>query len=227
MTRSEHFEELRAELAMSGTTGRGSRATLLSETAAVKQLCRQLAAKLKEAKRSSNIQVNASDGLEWSMISSSGHCIGVTSEKKLRLFGSMVITETSIGVLTPRMKLLRLPRAAELRFRLRLEINQWVVWNPSGLTGGVKLEYWDRLPDELPLESQLYLGDKRKKIRDLYQKHTGWLGDLGDYLTRSPALCNNPNAPVAERVMSSEVKEAVDYLIEVRTELDFERGPSS
>ena len=215
MTVSEHHDELGSELAMSGTTSTGDqRETLLTESPAVKKLSKELTEKLKVAKELRGITSTASDGIEWSAISSTGYNIRESTGAKLRSLCSTVVSETAADILRCRAKLLRLPRAAELRSRLWLDVNQWLLWYPSGHLN--TFEYWDRLVDQNPTATRLYRGPKRQRIRELYQRDLGWHADLGNLLSRCPALCNNPTASSAERVISSEVKEAIDNLLKVR-----------
>lgn len=219
MTRAAHFHTLKSELASTGSLrDETAGVKILSETAEVKRLCVELAKKLAQAKELVRITYDRSDPLEWSLICSSAHNIGPTKEEKLESLCGTVIRETSPEILDRRADLLRRQNAVALRLRLWLDINQWLQWHPSGLQvgGGLRFDYWDKLPWQRALKTRIYGKEKRKKIDELFQSHLKWLIDLGNYVTRCQALCNNPNKPMSERVISSEVKAALDYLFEVR-----------
>ena len=215
LQRSDRFQDLRSELATSGSIrNEKSRDTLISGTNQVKTLTDDLVGKLSAFKELSRIPARNTNSIEWSLICNSGYNIGPTTGEKVKSLCCLVMTETSNHVLACRRELLRLKTAADLRLWLWLQVNQWLGWYHSGM-GGIRFSYWDRLDGEVPIMSQLYDEPKKAKVTNLLGQQLGWFGDLGDYLTSCPALCNNPGAKVAERVISSGVREAIDHLLRV------------
>jgi len=103
----------------------------------------------------------------------------------------------------------------DLWFSLWLEVNQWLSWNRSGLVRN-RFEYWDGVPDQKPEMAMFYEGEKANKIQQLLGEDLEQLGLLGNFLTSSPALCNNPDSHVRDRVISIELEEAIDNLLAVR-----------
>lgn len=223
MERAETFEELTSNLASCGSIRKGEERLLLtSETKAVTSLSSELADRLTAAKELRKVKLKVSDSIEWSLICSSGYNVRTMEEEKLRALSGRVVHETSDDILGCRERLLRLPLPQGLRLRLWLEVNQWMFWNPSGLLTcepKVVFDYWDKMPDSIDYVPVLYNKTKQEKIDALYQKDVKRMGELGDFLTGCPALCNNPNAPRAERVISSDIKAAIDSLLEVSNSL--------
>ena len=66
------------------------------------------------------------------------------------------------------------------------------------------------------MKTSFYKGEKEIKIDKLHSEDIKRFGELSNFLTCSPALCNNPDAPVKDRIISQEVKEAIDQLLSVR-----------
>jgi hypothetical protein len=215
MEHSVRFRELKSELMRTGIT-RTTKVELMSETIEVKKFSTDLTAKFEGSKELSQIDFSDVRGPKWSLLQNTAYSVGfkATQGPGLKKLCCRVIDEASNRVLESRGRLLQLPNAMDLRLSLWLRVNQWLSWNHSGLNG--RFDYWDMLPDGISKERTLYLGEKEEEIDQLYSQDCKRLSELGDFLTNCPALCNNPDSPAKDRVVSVEVKEAIDALLEVR-----------
>jgi hypothetical protein len=220
MENSDQFEELRSELVESGSIRpKNEKFKLLQETTEVKVLCEELSEKMQESKELSRVKLPRNATHEWLLLGNTPYPFTVKSAqytKGLRGLCCRVIVEASLDILESRKALLQRSTAMNLRLSLWLEINQWLSWNPSGLERQFK--YWDRVPDQIPEGSPtvLYNGEKAAKIQKLFAEDLERLGALGNFLTSCPALSNNPNSPAKDRVITLEMKGAIDCLLEVR-----------
>lgn len=221
MTKALQFNELSAELMESGITStantKKSKKSKEAVTDAVAKLAEDVAKRMAGVKK--HIQeVTPPKPLSppWSLLCSTGYPLSKDSGRKTAYTGlcSVVIAETSSDCLSRRETFLGFPNAGELRFLLWLEINLWLSWNSATLSPQV-FNYWDMIPDQMSQHSALYSGEKAKKMSQLMQEDIKCLNSLGDFLSRCPALANNRDAPVYDRVISLEVKAAIDTILEV------------
>lgn len=220
MQHSDRFDVLRSELAQSGSLNTAKvRAELLSETKPVEDLVKELASR--SSTGLSNIQLRNHDSLEWSLICNSGYKIGPTNATKPpKALCCVVVSETAEEVLDSRTHLLRFENAMSLRESLWLDVNQWLTWNPSGLfvssPARPQFQYWDEIPGQPLFKFELYRGEKAQRIHQLLHNDIKRLVALGDFLTSCSALSNNPDSAIKDRVISSEMKDAISSLLLVR-----------
>jgi hypothetical protein len=218
---SRKFKTIRSELAQTGCIRtEHQRVELISTNPQVKELWAELKEKLSQSKELHRITLLESDGLAWSLILSSGYNITQAAVKKqtggLKLCCA-VIREISLPVLAAREQLLRRQYAPKLRSRLWFDINCWLTRNPSGLPSeGPPFQYWDKIPDQPRSIHNFYGEEKANRIQQLYDTDLKNLGDLGNYLTCSPACSNNPDSSVKDRVISVEMKNWIDLFLAVR-----------
>jgi len=220
MEHSERFGDLKSELLQAGVVRpKKERVGLSSETEQVQSLCKELSEGLKDSKDLKSIPRREVCTPEWSLIYNTPYNVSSSGANKrgLPTLCCLATHEASPKVLKPRKKLLRLRNAMDLRMTLWLDVNLWLTWNPSGLgTGEIpQFTYADGLPDEVAVSSEPYTGEKAKKIQQLYHEDFKRMGELGDFLTSCPALCNNPDSPAKDRVVSSQIKEAIDHMLAV------------
>lgn len=223
MEYSELFEELRSEMVQCGVVRVGKqRVEILSGTTKVGALFEQIKdSGLAELQRLSLPSGTFSP--EWSLICNTAYNVslkafgGKTQTKPANKLCCRAVGEADANVLESRRRLLQLKNAMNLRLSLWLHVNMWLLWNPSGIDGGHTFSYWDMVPDQIPINSTLYSGDKAKMIRRLFQDDMKRLEEIGNYLTRSPALCNNPDSPARDAVISEEIKVAIDGVLDVST----------
>lgn len=218
MKHSYRFNELKSELVQVGCIKREKqRLTFLAGTTAVERLSAELKKRLLSVKELKQITLLDTDSIEWSLILGSGYNVSQAAARgKLTKLCCTVINETNERDMRSRAKLLRLTCAASLRSSLWFDINRWLLLNPSGLPSGrPQFQYWDRLTDQPPSEVKFYMGDKAEKIEQLLCQDIKRLEGLGDFLTSCAALCNNPESSVKDRVISSEVRDAIDSLLRV------------
>ena len=219
MERSDRFGDLESELATSGSIRtEKSRTGVTSEDPQAKELRTELAKRLAESKHLSNIKKREKDPFVWSLICGTAYDIGPTKEKSLEALTCRAIHNASESVIGRRKKLLQMENAANLRFRLWIQVNQWLRWNPSGISARSGFEFWDGLADEAPTVRELYSRGKRTLIDALLREDIKRLGELGNFLATCAALCNNPTAQRGDRVISLEIYRVVKRLMEVRKE---------
>lgn len=217
MRYAPRFDNLRSELAQSGSIrSEKQRLELLSNTAAVQGLAKEIKNRITRVKELKQITLLDSDSIQWSLILSSGYNVTQAAVKKSApsKLCCRVVHETAQQVIDSRTKLLHFPYAAFLRSRLWFDVNCWFAWNPSGLPDGRPVfRYWDRVPDQPPFMPSFYEGEKVKKIQQLFSEDLKRFGELGDFLASCPALCNNPDALGKDRIISGEMKQAIDRLL--------------
>lgn len=217
MKQAHRFKDLKSELVQTGCIRAGNlRLTLVACDARVGKLSEELSRRLLKAKELRRINLLDSDGVDFSLVVNSAYNVGqaAAKSKSLSKLCTQVLCETDEQVLMSRTKLLRLTCAASLRSNLWFDVNRWLGFNPSGISPGKSLfQYWDRVHDQHPSKPQFYEEDKAEKIQVFLSEDIKRLGELGDFLTSCTALCNNPRAPVKDRVISLQVKKAVDQLL--------------
>jgi len=220
MEHSDQFEDLASELVHSGAVRmEKSRVELLSDSTEVQTFCDEVGKRLSEAKELSRIQLPTNPTpLKWSLLCGSAYSISSKGNKNgLSKLCCTVVNETRTTVLDSRKKLLTQTTAARLRLSIWLTVNQWLSWNPSGIDPSRQFSYWDFLPDQISSDRPLYSGEKAATIRRLFEQDARRLAELGDLLTTSPALCNNPDSLAKNRVLSAESKLAIDGVLDVST----------
>lgn len=216
MEKSNLFEELRSELEQSGAIRvEGRRGKHLKETARVQNLRKEVEEKLPGTEMLQDITAPPGPlSPEWSLLKKTSYPLK-TKRLNPSTICCTVIEETDPYILETREKFLQFKNAMDLRLSLWLDVNQWLKWNLSSSDQSDLFDYWDMVPDQIPTLSTLYFGDKAEKIRQLLHDDTKRLGDLGNYLTRCPALLNNPDSPTKDGVISSEVKKVIDTVLDV------------
>ena len=222
MERSNLFDEFGSELIQCGVVSMGGRRIeLLKETSEVANLSKDLTTKLKGAKQLRDIQLlTRNPSHKWSLLANTAYSVGDKASQNdgLNILCCTVINEVAPRVLEHRKKLLQMSNAMDLRLSLWLHVNQWLKWNPSkiGFIPFRAFEYWDMVPDQIPTDLAFYSEEGAKRIRHLLLLDFKRLKELGDLLTQSPALCNNPDSQKKEAVISSEIKVIVDATLDVR-----------
>ena len=217
MERAHQFENLRSDLMESGSIKiEQRRQQLLSETTEVKTFAKSVKEKLSNAGELRLIQMPKPFSNEWSLLCNTSYNITSKAAKAgLSSLCCTVISETQNDVIACREVLLSRFHSMGLRLHLWFTVNQWLHWNPSGL-GRRPFEYWDGIPDCIPKRHEHYTGEKAVKIRKLFNQDLKRLGELGDFLSTCPALCNNPDSPAKDRVVSAEIKKVLDDMFNVR-----------
>ena len=223
MESSDVFDKLTGEVIQSGAMRVGDeRVKLRSETDEVTGLTAELTKKLEASKELSKTRFPAGPAqpLQWSLLSNTAYSVTHKAAKRgdgLNTLCCTVVDEVDPYVLEKREDLLLMTNAMELRLSLWLHVNQWLAWDSSGVQGTRRFDYWDRIPDKVPVGSSLYTGEKAEKIRRLLMSHLNRLRDLGNTLTRSAALANNPDSDRKDAVISLEMKACIDVTLEVGT----------
>lgn len=215
MEHSHRFRQLEGEMMMAGSLGAGTqRLEMMVGNAEVDTFSKALQTKIKVAKGLRNVQTSEPD-IKWSLVQNTGYHIKAGGES-LETMASRIFHETMPHVLEARKKLLALKGWSELRTSLWLAVNEWHHWNKSGVNQ-IFFQYWDKIEEQLPKELKFYDEERAIRIQALYSEDLKKLQDLGDSLTTCKALCNNPDAPVAERVISAIEHEAIVNVLKVRS----------
>jgi len=218
--KSSLFNKLSSEIMQSGVIRMGdNRIKLTSKTVRVKTFSAALETKLEGVAELSIVTLPSGPlAPEWSLLFNSPYSVTSKASKGdgLSSMCCRIITEVVPAVLESRRKLLESVNAMDLRLSLWLSVNQWLLWNPSKLVEG-RFNYWDKIPDQIPMDTALYSGPKAERICQLLMEDLKRLKELGDYLTRCSALANNPCSPVADAVISLEMKVTIDAILDVGT----------
>lgn len=188
----------------------------MAGTKEVNDLSVELSRKLSKARKLSDVKASGPSPppIQWSLLLNTSHDIGPAAQHGLSALCCTVMDQVSLQVLESRGRLLEKEQASHLRTFLWISVNQWLSWDRSSLKP-VLFNYWDGICDKIPEVISPYSEERLPKMQKLYQADVTSLGELGNFLTTSPALCNNPDSGEAHRVISGKVKDAIDTLMEV------------
>jgi hypothetical protein len=219
MTNATKFGELSAELVESGAIGDLQKSQVFGRrvfTDAAKDLAQEIKRKMEGVVNIQQVKPPKPLSLSWSLLCNTGYPVTNDSGRKTLFAGlsSVVLKETDPDRLGRRRTLLQHQTAGDIRFLLWLEINTWLSRNNAGIQQQV-FEYWDQLPDHASKLTLSYSGEKAKKMSKLVREDIKFLNQLGDFLSKCPALVNNRDVPAQHRVISKEAKAVIDMVLEV------------
>ena len=216
MSKAHHFDMISAEIAHSDCLPpTAKRIKYWSTTERVKELSQDLGGRIKS---SGNLtKIKAPDPLVsvWSLLSKTSWPTTTTKASSLKNLCAVALMETEKQVLTAREKVLASKYTMDLRFSIWLSTSLTLKWNSSNPNEAQELDWWDMCPDQVVEEEMIYQGEMVEKISRLFDENTQALTELGDFLTTCRALTNNGDVPPAERIISSEIKDAIDTILKV------------
>lgn len=217
MTNVTTIGQFAAELVASGTTVQKSQGPGKgTATTAIADFANEIMKKMKGVMTIQQVRPPKPLSLQWSILCNTGYPVTSESGRKTQFTGlsSIILSETDPERLDRRKTLLRHQTAGDVRFLVWLDINLWLSWNNAGIQRR-SFEYWDKLPDYTSDLDLPYSGEKATRMSELVKEDIKCLNSLGDYLSTCAALVNNRDAPQPHRVISEEVKSAIDMILQV------------